>query len=55
MFTFLASEVESISSAYGYTTSEALEFIKTHIEEYSESSELLYEIELFSKYGYSML
>lgn len=55
MFTRLLSEVESIRSSYGFEISEALQFIQTHITEYSDSPELVDEYFLFVEHGKELL
>ena len=55
MFSRLLSELESLRTAYGYEVTDALKFIKHHIEEYRETPELVSEFELFVEHGKQLL
>jgi hypothetical protein len=55
MFSLLLSEVESISSAYGYDTIDSIEFIRTHLVEYSHLPEFVEEFKLFLEHGKEIL
>lgn len=54
MFTHLLSEVERLREAYGFGILEAMQFIQTHIDEYSSSPDLVMEFELFMAHGKEM-
>jgi hypothetical protein len=55
MFSLLLSEVESISRAYGYDTIDSIEFIRTHLVEYSHLPEFVEEFKLFLEHGKEIL
>lgn len=54
MFTRLLKEVERLREVYGFGILEAIQFIQTHINEYSSSPDLVMEYELFMAHGKEM-